>query len=119
MSRNQNTGCSVCAPGIVPSRPIPGPSRPMPGQSCPMTPPSRPMPASSDSQFGPGPVMINPSDNQGNNMRFNPDSGRFPVGMGYVPWQGWENTYPIEQGFRRGTIFPSLDYPFVMGRCRR
>ena len=45
-------------------------------------------------------------------------SGRFPVGMGYVPMQGWETPYPMEHGFMRGTIFPSLDYPFVMGRCR-
>jgi hypothetical protein len=39
--------------------------------------------------------------------------------MGYVPWQNWETTYPLTQGYHRGTIFPSLDYPFVMGRCRR
>ncbi len=44
---------------------------------------------------------------------------QFPVGMGYVPWQNWESTYPLTQGYHRGTIFPSLDYPFVMGRCRR
>ena len=43
----------------------------------------------------------------------------FPVGMGYVPWQNWENTYPLTQAFQRGTIFTSLDYPFIMGRCRR
>lgn len=43
---------------------------------------------------------------------------RFPVGMGYVPMQGWETPYPMEHGFMRGTIFPSLDYPFLMGRCR-
>lgn len=47
------------------------------------------------------------------------DLDRFPAGMGYVPWQNWETTYPLAQGFRRGTIFPSLDYPFVMGRCRQ
>ena len=44
---------------------------------------------------------------------------RYPVGMGYVPMQNWETPYPMGQGFCRGTIFPSLDYPFVMGRCRR
>jgi len=43
---------------------------------------------------------------------------KFPVGMGYVPVQPWECPYPIERGFQRGTIFQSLDYPFVMGRCR-
>ena len=47
------------------------------------------------------------------------DRDHFPVGMGYVPMQNWETPYSMEQGFRRGTIFPSLDYPFMMGRCRR
>lgn len=41
-----------------------------------------------------------------------------PIGMGYVPWQRWGQTYPLSQGFQRGTIFPELDLPFVMGRCR-
>lgn len=39
------------------------------------------------------------------------------LGMGYVPWQKWSHTYPMEQGFTRGTIFPELDFPFLMGRC--
>lgn len=94
MNHNPNSGSSVCSPGITPPpRPMPGPQRPMPmpEQPCQMMPPSRPT-------F---------------------DLDRFPVGMGYVPWQSWENTYPLAQGFQRGTIFPSLDYPFVMGRCRR
>lgn len=42
----------------------------------------------------------------------------FPVGMGYVPMQNWETPSPLECGFRKGTIFPSLDYPFTRGRCR-
>ena len=46
------------------------------------------------------------------------DRGRFPVGMGYVPMQNWETPYSMEMGYRHGTIFPSLDYPFVMGGCR-
>ncbi len=51
-----------------------------------------------------------------------PNSGagcieQFPVGMGYVPWQQWRQTYTLEQGLRQGTIFPELDYPFVIGRC--
>lgn len=41
-----------------------------------------------------------------------------PTAMGYVPWQQWGQTYPLEQGLNRGTIFPELDLPFVMGRCR-
>lgn len=42
----------------------------------------------------------------------------FPIGMGYVPIQSWQGTYPLEQGFRRGTMFPELDLPFMRGRCR-
>lgn len=41
-----------------------------------------------------------------------------PLAMGYVPWQRWNQTYPMDNGFERGTIFPELDLPFVMGRCR-
>ena len=51
------------------------------------------------------------------NRFFSPD--RYPAGMGYVPMQNWEPPFPLDHGFQRGTIFPSLDYPFVMGRCRR
>lgn len=39
-----------------------------------------------------------------------------PVAMGYVPLQMWQQTYSLEQGLSRGTIFPELDLPFVMGR---
>ncbi len=45
------------------------------------------------------------------------DRSSFPVGMGYVPMQQWGQTYPISKGFERGTIFPDLDLPFMMGRC--
>lgn len=42
-----------------------------------------------------------------------------PIGMGYVPWQKWGQTYSMEQGLKRGTIFPELDYPFTGGGiCR-
>lgn len=44
--------------------------------------------------------------------------GVMPLAMGYVPMQRWGQTYPIGQGMSRGTIFPELDQPFVMGRCR-
>lgn len=43
---------------------------------------------------------------------------QYPVGMGYVPWQQWQQTYPFEKGWNTGTIFPDLDLPFVMRRCR-
>lgn len=42
-----------------------------------------------------------------------------PPGMGYVPVQAWETPYAPSQALIRGTIFQSLDYPFIMGRCRR
>lgn len=45
-------------------------------------------------------------------------SENFTVGMGYIPMQHWEQTYDMENGMRRGTVFPSLDLPFMMGRCR-
>lgn len=69
------------------------------------------MPASAQVPMqGPGPMRAGADRISG--------ADRFPVGMGYVPMQGWETPYPMGQGFMRGTIFPSLDYPFMMGRCR-
>ena len=38
-----------------------------------------------------------------------------PLAMAYVPWQNWDGTYSIEEGFKAGTIFPSLDLPFKGG----
>lgn len=40
-------------------------------------------------------------------------SSEFPVAMGYVPWQKWEKPYDLHRGFQIGTIFPSLDKPFL------
>lgn len=36
-----------------------------------------------------------------------------PIGMGYVPVQHWKETYCIQDGFCKGTIFPELDLPFL------
>lgn len=52
------------------------------------------------------------------NSSMNTDSmGRFPkhtpIAMAYVPMQQWGETYNIEKGFDRGTIFPELDLPFA------
>ncbi|MEY8336576.1 spore coat associated protein CotJA [Lachnospiraceae bacterium 62-35] len=49
---------------------------------------------------------------------FNGPVESYPVGIGYVPMQHWNQTYNLEMGFFRGTIFPELDLPFVMGRCQ-
>lgn len=43
------------------------------------------------------------------------DYRKFPVAMAYVPMQPWEGLYDLETGLRRGTIFPSLDKPFLGG----
>ena len=40
-----------------------------------------------------------------------------PLGMAYVPWQTFGEMYPMQQGMRRGTIFPCLDYDFLGRRC--
>ena len=36
-----------------------------------------------------------------------------PYAMMYVPFQKWEKTYDAEAGLSRGTVFPSLDKPFI------
>lgn len=36
-----------------------------------------------------------------------------PIGMAYVPFQRWEKPYDKDAGLARGTIFPSLDKPFI------
>ena len=33
--------------------------------------------------------------------------------MGFVPRQAWEEPYEFEMALRRGTVFPSLDKPFL------
>ena len=35
-----------------------------------------------------------------------------PIAMAYVPFQQWGETYSLDKGFERGTIFPELDFPF-------
>ena len=44
---------------------------------------------------------------------------QFPIGMGYIPWQTWCQTYPQDQALMQGTIFPELDLQFDFRRCRR
>ena len=36
-----------------------------------------------------------------------------PVAMAYVPFQSWEKPYDADAGLSRGTVFPSLDKPFI------
>lgn len=35
-----------------------------------------------------------------------------PIAMAYIPWQQWGQTYDLELGLMRGTIFPDLDLPY-------
>ena len=39
----------------------------------------------------------------------------FSLAMCYVPWQRWGEYYDPCQAFRRGTMFPILDKPFLGG----
>ena len=36
-----------------------------------------------------------------------------PIGMAYVPFQEWEEPYDENTALMKGTIFPSLDKPFL------
>ena len=39
-----------------------------------------------------------------------------PLAMAYVPWQSWETPYEDEVAFEVGTVFPSLNLPFLGGK---
>lgn len=40
------------------------------------------------------------------------------LAMAYVPFQQWEDVYSCEKALSRGTLFPCLDKPFMMGCCK-
>ncbi len=44
--------------------------------------------------------------------------GCLPIAMSYVPFQQWKETYSLDKGLARGTIFPELDLPFKGGMKR-
>lgn len=50
--------------------------------------------------------------------RRQPANPNMPIGMAYVPDQVWETPYDLMDGFDRGTLFPSLDKPFLGGGNR-
>lgn len=39
----------------------------------------------------------------------------WPIAMTYVPMQKWEEPYNPAEGLSQGTIFPSLNLPFIGG----
>ena len=38
---------------------------------------------------------------------------KLPIAMAYVPMQSWEKPFKENIALARGTIFPSLDLPFI------
>lgn len=40
------------------------------------------------------------------------------LAMAYVPFQQSGEVYSCEKGLARGTLFPCLDKPFLMGCCK-
>lgn len=44
---------------------------------------------------------------------------KFPIGMGYVPWQEFKDIYDMERGLNAGTIFAELEKPFWGRRAYR
>lgn len=144
MNSNRDCSCGT-PPSSIPMRPQPrqtqqAPTVAMPAMSCKPQPcqvqqPSMPLPPQ-PRQAQQAPMPMQPQMRQPQQASFNQNScgcgpitkpcvnttnnqiGTFPVGMGYVPWQQWAQTYPIDRGFQRGTIFPELDLIFAMGRCR-
>jgi len=48
-----------------------------------------------------------------NEPSFMPEMSKISLSMAYVPFQQWEGLYDPTVGFERGTIFKSLDLPFI------
>lgn len=44
------------------------------------------------------------------------DPTNVPLAMAIMPFQRWGPLFEPGKGFRVGTIFPELDYPFEQGR---
>lgn len=137
---NTNCGCG-CGSGNTPIQPRPQPRPARPAQQVipaqcqqPMMPQPCQQPCQSPSMSVPDqspvmpispimPVMPTPAQNMAVSPALCAPATEdrlagMPIAMAYVPWQRWKQTYSLEQGLNRGTIFPELDLPFVMGRCR-
>ena len=132
---NTDCRCDTCddrfltPPAQIPPMP---PARPLMPQAQPPTPPIRPAAQTPQQSTAAASASMIKSETKESSFTVlggfgcgssnphipNASINQMPFGMGYVPWQRWGQTYPVEQGFARGTIFPDLDLPFVMGRCR-
>lgn len=40
-----------------------------------------------------------------------------PLAMGYIPWQTFDETFPLKKALSVGTVFPELCKPFCGRRC--
>ena len=58
------------------------------------------------------------SEYNGSEDRESKRSQKMVVAMAYVPVQEWETPYDAFDGLDRGTLFPSLDKPFLGGGNR-
>lgn len=120
-NNNQRMGCT-CRPQMTPppcmntdSMIQPRDSQIMPGQIMP----GQIMPDVGTRERTMDNCMTAPGGAAARGMRGEPGQINGTVlAMGYVPWQRWGQTYSMEDSLKRGTIFPELDLPFVMGRCR-
>lgn len=68
---------------------------------------------------GPGPLPlptpeVTPDDASGSPLPGDSiDPALLSLAMAFVPRQAWETPYQFDVGLKRGTIFPSLDKPFL------
>lgn len=84
----------------------------MRGRSCGCNNPARPTPPASRPEPRSTPQSSCNSYSESS-------ENRFPLGMAYVPTQTFQDIFPIEEGFKTGTIFRELDFPFTIGFCAR
>lgn len=117
-----NMGCPMPMPPMNPGPAMPPcpPHKPQVKPDC-CTPPQKPMPIPMPAvQPVPCPCAACPPASCPSCAASYTENSvdRLPLSMAYVPWQKWQQPYPMNQAMNRGTIFPALDLPFLMGRCR-
>ncbi len=59
------------------------------------------------------PQVIPPNEQPDDLPNDSIDPKLLSLAMGFVPYQSWEIPYADDVGLSRGTIFPSLDKPFL------
>ncbi len=57
--------------------------------------------------------VIPPSMNDNQMPANSLDETLLSLAMAFVPYQMWENPYTMDVALHRGTIFPSLDKPWI------